>query len=200
MSRPRFPPPKNFKPSDGAFDVRLIPAPSFASKPFKLKGSAGKGLAYEKKAHFHLQARYSPQVGEAIYFLGEWIAFHSPAVAEERYAQPDGLLFDFSKNLIVIVEMKLRHTQKAWWGLRRLYEPLVKALFPSWHVALCEVVHWYDPAVFWPEQFNLVRDLTMLRRGEFGVHILSPSMMRDQQLASLAAIPQFPTGLPWKSK
>jgi hypothetical protein len=88
-----------------------------------------------------------------------------------RWAQPDGILVDYQRNMITLIEMKIRHTEAAWWGLRYLYEPLFTFLFPSWRIACCEVVRWFDPAVPWPEAYRRLPDPALLRPGEIGVHI-----------------------------
>lgn len=90
-----------------------------------------------------------------------------------RWAQPDGVLLNYATGVLTIFEMKIRHTEAAWWALRYLYEPLFTHLFPSWQIASCEVVHWFDPSVPWPEAYRRLPDPSTLRPGEIGVHIWS---------------------------
>lgn len=104
------------------------------------------GLRYERCVHEELSRRYEGNYGPS-----QWISFKCGRGFDVRWAQPDGLLLNFDAALICIVEIKIRHSERAWWQLRQLYEPLVSFLFPSWRVALCEVCRSYDPAVAWPE-------------------------------------------------
>lgn len=125
------------------------------------------GLSYERKVHATLKSTYPRSYGG-----GQWIKFLCPGSAM-RWAQPDGLLLDWKKSQITIVEIKLSHDIRAWWGLRELYEPLVKFLFgDSWRVAVCEVCRFFDPATPWPEPLRFTRDPMDLRPGEFGIHRL----------------------------
>lgn len=127
------------------------------------------GTRYEQRAQGYLLARYSPELGGALYAPGMWIQYG--AKGRTAYAQPDGLLVDFERGLITIMEIKLKHTQAAWWGLRQLYEPLIRHIFGhSWHYAVCELVRWYEPLP-WPEPFSILPHPEQLGVNEFGIHI-----------------------------
>lgn len=199
MSRPIFLPPKGFRPSDLVVEASFCRSPAFASQPSKGNNpSAIRGLNYERKVHNHLSSVFNPERGSQLYVPAHWITFRTsdPTERGPRYAQPDGLLVDLDRSLVVIVEIKLRHMQSAWWGLRRLYEPLIRKIFGNkWSFAVCEIVDWYDPAVFWPEPYSMCRDPSMLRRNEFGVMILSSKHMREAQQLRKVAHPIFPVGL-----
>lgn len=127
------------------------------------------GIRYERRAHAHFAEAFPGRYG-----AGQWIAFRERRSGKVRYAQPDGLVVDYERGLLTLLEMKLRHTDRAWWALRYVYEPLFSFLFPSWRVACCEVVRWYDPAVPWPEAYRRVASPSFLDGGEIGVHIWSP--------------------------
>ena len=80
---------------------------------------------------------------------------------------------------MVVYEMKYSHTARAWWQLRRMYEPLLRAYTlqtndANWTIEVCEVTKWYDPQVDFPEPVTLVRDPSSIPKGKFGVHIWSP--------------------------
>jgi len=180
MSPPRFFPPKGFRPSDLVSWAEFHPGPNFAQEAPRLKGAARRGINYERNVHRHLGQYFSPERQGPLYISGRWIAFRTRLGPEWRWAQPDGLLIDYANNLIVIIEIKLSHTQNAWWGLRRLYEPLIRFIFgDQWNYAVCEVTRWYDPAVAWPEKYTFIRDPSMLRRNEFGVMMLTDRHMTD---------------------
>lgn len=123
------------------------------------------GLRYERKANGRLTAMY-PLYGGA-----QWINFRMKNSSRLRWAQPDGMLLNFSTGLLTIIEIKIRHTESAWWSLRYLYEPLCEKLFPSWRIACCEMCRWFDPVVPWPEPYRRVAEPALLRAGEIGVHI-----------------------------
>lgn len=198
MNRPLFLPPKGFRPSDLVIEAEFTKGPNFASVQPRLHAAAQRGINYERKVHRHLRELFSPERGAQLYAPAHWIAFRTsdPTDRSLRFAQPDGLLLDLDRSLIIIIEVKLRHMQSAWWGLRRLYEPLIRKLFGSrWSYAVCEVVGWYDPAVFWPEPYSMVRDPSFLRRNEFGVMILSDKTIREATALRQAAFPLFPVGL-----
>lgn len=127
-------------------------------------------MAYERRVHRHLQHIFD--TAPTLYLPAQWIAFRARGAPQLRWAQPDGLLIDLTRGLIVIVEIKLRHMDKAWWWCRQLYEPLLTALFPSsWTFACLEVTRSFDPEVVWPEPLHMVRSPDLLRAGQFGCHI-----------------------------
>jgi len=122
------------------------------------------GLRYEAKVQRLLAERWPASYRPAI-----WIEFRaSPLPAEGRTAcissftspwrlcQPDGLLD--ADDTIVVLELKAQHTQNAWWQLRKLYQPVVQALYPSRSVRVCEVCQSYLPGAF-PEDVRLLSSL-----------------------------------------
>ena len=107
------------------------------------------------------------------YVQGPWISYFSAGSHTLQYCQPDGLLIDSEQGLIVIIEIKLRHTSDAWWQLRHLYEPVVRKLFgdTQWRYGLVEIVRWFDPAVPFPEKFQKLKTISHIQPGRLGVHI-----------------------------
>jgi hypothetical protein len=90
-----------------------------------------------------------------------------------RWIQPDGLILDFIKSRITILEIKIKHTWAAYFTLRRLYEPVIRRVFgTAWKYAVCEVVRWYDGSLPWPEPQVITDDPASLLANDFGVHIL----------------------------
>lgn len=91
-----------------------------------------------------------------------------------RLCQPDGLIFNFHRGTIVIVEFKLRHTSEAYYQLTQLYAPVLSHLFPRplWRLGLCEVVRWYDPSTIFPVVPRLREHVEDCDEGYVGVHIL----------------------------
>ncbi len=124
-----------------------------------------RGIGYEKKAQKELFRRYSEGYCES-----PWLRYF--ADGKWRFCQPDGLLIrpDCS---VLIFEIKHSHTQRAWWQLRRLYQPVVQKLFPGWPIEVCEVVKWYEPDPFFPEFVRLMED-PLTPTSDFKVHIDGP--------------------------
>lgn len=144
--------------------------------PRPSKGARAAGLAYERKVHRHFGALFAAERGAGtLYAPAQWIRFRSYGSRRIRWAQPDGLLLDFGRGLVTVVEVKLKHTSRTWWWVRQLYTPLLRYIFPAaWHFAWLEVVRFYEPDVAWPEgsaALRMVREPTALRAGQFGCHI-----------------------------
>lgn len=84
---------------------------------------------------------------------GPWIRFATERDSY-RLCQPDALLVGSKSAEITIVEVKVRHTLDAYWQLRYLYAPVVKAIFPSHKIRLLEIVKSFDGGIHYPETFN----------------------------------------------
>ncbi len=136
------------------------------------KGLRGKGLKYEKAVQDYLGRRYSLQ-----YAASPWLRYRNKSEYKQQWCQPDGLLVDFGSRSLTIIEIKLRHTVIAWHQLRQLYEPVLRHLFGSgWEFMVLEIVRWYDGRTPFPEKVQLVRDITEVPTGVFGVHIHNPKI------------------------
>lgn len=166
------PPPPNFREAGVVTWAQLEPVGPFGAErsPAQTRAQAA-GLRYERRVHGELARRFSPTSAVA-YGGAPWISFLASGSGTRRWAEPDGLLLDWRRGLVVIIEAKIKHSTRAWWGLRGLYEPVVAALFGSgWQVACCEVCNYYDMTVRWPEPHRMVREPNDLKAGEIGVHI-----------------------------
>lgn len=142
--------------------------PQFAIRNGTRRGAKADGIRYERKVQEQLCSR-SP-----FYLPGPWIIY----VVEGRpfWCQPDGLHIDIEAGVISILEIKLRHTPAAAIQLRRLYEPVVRRLFPypSWGVRLVEVCRWFDPDTKFPEPFTLCPDPLAHKPQTIGIHVCKP--------------------------
>jgi len=140
----------------------------------RLRGNAAAGMRFERHTHSAMMEAFGPSGPGPLYAPAMWIAYLERNGSRLCWAQPDGLIIDLAKGQIIIVEIKLRHTQAAWWALRKLYEPLIRNIFgTSWHYAVCELVHWFDPAVPWPEPYTMTPNPSRLMSNSFGIHIWS---------------------------
>ena len=117
---------------------------------------------------------YERAVGRALsdeWALGVWFRFgDSDGV---HWCQPDGLHLDFRRGVVTILEIKLRHTPRAWWQLRELYLPVVsRALGRAWSYRLVELCKWYDPDTHFPGEQKLIPALlSPIPPNAVGVHI-----------------------------
>lgn len=95
---------------------------------------------------------------------------------DERWCQPDGLYIDLRAGIVTIVEIKLKHTDAAWFQLHELYAPVVGRCFGTalWNLRFCEIVRWYDPSIPFPGRHYLRPRIEETRPGETGVVIWSP--------------------------
>ncbi len=119
------------------------------------------GLRYEQRVHDVLSAIYGINYDAARSILYE-------DRTGLRRAIPDGLLRIGSD--LVIVEIKLSHTEKAWWQLYKLYGPLCSALaVPGTRIRYVEICRSYDPAVQFPRPHVLVNSLHKLPDDRVGV-------------------------------
>ena len=92
-----------------------------------------------------------------------------------RTCIPDGLHVTHQNDAtrFTIFEIKSQHMPEAWWQLRRLYEPVVRALQPKAEVALVEICRTLDAHTPFPEEPELIEDLktfvSTASDGRFGV-------------------------------
>lgn len=163
---------RNFQRLDEILEVKhLDGTPSFAQAHRRAKGAKGKGLKFEREVQEHFSDRYD------LYVPGPWFSYRTryrPLIW--NYAQPDGLLFDFKKGLLTIVEIKYSHTPEAYFQLIDKYLPLMQNFLGKelWTFSTCEVVYWYDKAISFPCEIRLCKEIEICRPGEFGVHICRP--------------------------
>jgi len=134
--------------------VALNNKPGFTRRRQRLSGAKKAGLAYEKKVNARLGEDYGDR-----YIPGVWFRFTSKDQPGARFAQPDGLVWDLSRGVITIVEIKIRHSYRAWWQLRELYEPILAFKFPGWDIEVVEIFQWFDPQAEVPEKVMHVAEV-----------------------------------------
>ena len=163
--QPSCPAPNNFRSAGSVHKARFVcETPQFADTPVPSRGSFANGARYEARAQAHLLANYPDN-----YVPSPWIQFATQTGL--RYCQPDGLFFDLPRAQLTIIEIKLKHTARAWWQLQRLYLPVVKEIFPAhcWHYSLLEVCCWLDPSEPFPTTYDLIDEPYLSPPGHFGV-------------------------------
>ncbi len=141
----------------------------------KPRGAKAHGLRYERKAQKWLMAACNGQ-----YVPSPWFRYSVHHHPHWKYCQPDGLIFDFNRNLIVVVEIKLGHSHRAWRQIRNLYEPVTRHVFgPKWQYAACEVTSYHDPSVEFPERLHHITRFSSIQPGQFGLFILRERKLNE---------------------
>ena len=120
------------------------------------------GLAYERRVQDCLEAIYP-----GLFVSGV------PLLFEDRTGLhrciPDGIL-RLSDTSIAILEIKLTHTERAWWQLERLYTPVIRQMVgPAPRILRCEICRSYDPSVKFPAPHSLCQSLHKLPIDAVGV-------------------------------
>jgi hypothetical protein len=81
---------------------------------------------------------------------GPWFAF-TDSSSRRHYCQPDFLLFDEANSFGVVVEVKTRWTDAAWWQLEKLYVPVLQRVFPHLSLLRLCICRSFDPSIPLPE-------------------------------------------------
>lgn len=146
------PPPPDFRPAVKPKDVFIHPTPYRPAVGRSISQKAG--LRYEQ----HVQEFLKERFGSA-YWAEPKVTFRQLKLRslEPRMCRPDGLITFFDS--MVIVEIKVQHMPEAWWQLRKLYQPVLEA-YTSKVVRCLEICRSYDPAMPFPEEFELIEDLS----------------------------------------
>lgn len=167
--KPKFCPPKRFRAAVNPTKVQFCAPPSFAQGTPRGRGRRAEGIRYERRVQKYLCDLYGD-----CYLPGPWLSFYD--VGDQRICQPDGILFDLKNGRIILIEIKLRHCEEAYWQLHKLYLPLLRQMFPYslWDICCLEIVRWYDPAIVWPVKTLLrenILDTPSSITNKIGVHI-----------------------------
>lgn len=107
---------------------------------------------------------------------GPWLRFASRQNSKLMFCQPDAVVLDKELARCTVFEIKLKHTSDAWWQVRQLYIPVLRALLPPYYTFhAIELVKWFDPHTSFPEPFKYLDALDAQKLAgigtEFHVHI-----------------------------
>lgn len=154
--------PRGFKPAGSVQSAIFhVDGPAcFATTPRRMSPAKRRGKVFEKRALSALE-----EAGLFDLFVpSPWMKFEEPRTGA-RICQPDALGFHEGRDgpVVTIIEIKLRHAIMAYWQLRRLYEPVVKAAFPHYEVRVCELTQAFDPSTPWPEEIVFIQAMPDLR-------------------------------------
>lgn len=174
-----FLPPAKFFPVGTVTWAQFAPAePAYiAQNKKKVKGSRAAGLAYERKAKVMLETCFFSLISplspppEASLLLGPWISYKTAKSSRICYCQPDVLLVNSEEKKLTIYEIKLQHCTFAWWQVRKLYEPILRKIYPNFTISAMEIVKWLDPHIPFPETFYYASSPFDLFDNRFGIHI-----------------------------
>ena len=137
--------------------MKILTAEPVSPPPFahgKICGNAAQrtGQRYEREIQRLLRDDLE------LYYPSPWFLYNG-----KKYCQPDGIMVDLSKGLLVIVEIKYKHCLKAWQQLHGLYRPVVRKVFsPDWDLKLLEICKTYEQIPY-PTEINIVSGWNNLR-------------------------------------
>jgi hypothetical protein len=156
----------------GVKAARFLPSRPPFIKRGRSVGRYAVGIRYEREVHELLELYCLGKTAIELK-LGPWLEFTDRR--GRRWCQPDALLLNREQKACLICEIKYQHTSDAWWQLKHLYQPVLAVALPGFTLSLVEVVHWFDPLVAWPEQPQLIPQLSSSpSNGTVAVHICNP--------------------------
>jgi hypothetical protein len=151
------------------------PPPFTTIKSYQTKAQKD-GLRYERRTQDYLEKLLHHGDGGSEFVLNcnPWILyFRRTDRSAACFCQPDALLIGEEK--IIIVEIKLSHTDDSYKQMRLLYEPVLKKIFKEdKEFALLEICKWYDPHTQFTETFYYCEKPLEAISGKLGIHIYKP--------------------------
>lgn len=146
--------PRGFRSAEGVRAAWPMASGPFGAAPSPIRGSAAQraGLRYERKALAHLAAELPG------FSASPWFQYECDAAEGRRWCQPDGLLPD----PLILFEVKIRSTSRAWWQLSQLYRPVVEKVFGRKVEGLVMVCRSFDPAEPFPVEVRHLEALSAL--------------------------------------
>ena len=165
-------PPSWFRPAEGVRFAWPDAGGPFGRTP-RIAGSAAQkaGKRYEKKALAFL----AKELGKG-FTAQQWFRFQ-PLAGKVRWCQPDAYHVTEDGH-VTVIEIKTRFTSDAWWQLRHLYEPVVRAALKPKSITGIVVCKSYDPRTQSPEQVCFLDNVAFEMRvfaGTLGVLLWTPT-------------------------
>lgn len=146
------PPPPRFRPVVGKIKNAYYRDGSVVEPARGFTEAQKAGLRYEAKAQLMLREVLGPRYSVAPHVHFEDESGWRTCVPDGVYVPVDGPVFVF--------EIKSQHMPEAWWQLRRLYQPVLEARRPRRQIVPIEVTRSYDPSQPFPEECEVIRDLS----------------------------------------
>ena len=159
QSTPRLPAlnlaPRGFHPAGAIFSSSLVDEPGFTQRAERASTIAKRrGVRYEAKALDAL-SQWALALTKSAGLRKPWYRFRDEAGT--HLCSPDLVLFVGKQ--IWVFEVKVSHTERAWWQLFRLYLPAVEFAYARSARAI-EITKSFDPAVTIPGDHRLVFNLS----------------------------------------
>jgi hypothetical protein len=129
-------PPSRYKSRLSVGVARFCATPAFALHPHRAVGAKKKGLDYEREVVRWLELECNS--GDWTGFPKQWIEYTNDRNVY-GVCQPDYFAINARLGTLLIVEIKLTRRAEAWWQLNALYEPVLRYIFPAFHVAKLEI-------------------------------------------------------------
>jgi len=166
-------------PAGNVLEAKIASRPPRFIKPSVQTGNRKVGVKYEQKAQDYIQLQadklddQSPGVKVS---HSPWLVFRSEGDQPDhvRYCQPDCLLIDEWQRKLTIIEIKLQHCVEAHDQVRKLYEPVLKLMYPDYLFAALELVQWHDPHINFPETYYFEPNIFEAQVNKFAIHIWNP--------------------------
>lgn len=136
------------------------------------------GLRYEARAQSYIDRLISKNKGKSSDYellCNPWIVYHNleRGPTSAGFCQPDIVLR--KQDTVTIIECKIQHTNDSWLQMRKLYEPVLRKIYPrNTKFALLEICKWFDPHIPYNETFYYCEDPLLAKEGKLGVHIYKP--------------------------
>jgi len=136
------------------------------------KGAAAKlGLRFEKQVLDSLAKRFTDRLVTGVPLSFQESPSKNGFYNQPSTAIPDGLLLSEDRRILLIIELKLRHSTDAWFQLNRFYLPILRrAIGTSLVLRTLEICRYYDPGVRLPEEKKLLLGVEEAFRLERGIH------------------------------
>lgn len=171
--------------------IKIIPAGNVIEAKFAQRtprfirpkvqtGNRKVGVKYEAKAQGYIKKLVDEINGvsqnDIKSLVSPWLVFRAEGDRADhvRYCQPDHILIDEWHRKLTIIEIKLQHCVEAYDQVRKLYEPVLKVMYPDHLFSAIELVQWHDPHIAFPETYYFEPNIFEARVNGFAIHIWNP--------------------------
>ena len=148
------------KPSLGVEWATFCSTPWFATGTPRHRGAKAKGLRYEARVIDRVLRRLDENFWTP--FDKTWLRYKLVGKSPE-VCQPDLFLLNHVTGRLIVIEIKLSRSQKAWYQLAK-YERVLQVIFPDFQIAKLEIASKVF-AVDVPEKVRVVPDIYAARTG-----------------------------------
>ena len=144
--------PKGWRSAEGVTKVVVSDRKPGFVKPFNMNGKQKASKHYEKVAQFYLKQCFGDN-----FYPSVWLKYVERR--GQRWCECDGVMANKETKEVIIFEMKLKHTARAWWQLHKKYLPVLQFAFKDWHFRVVEMTNVHDPEIVYPDGVKIVYNL-----------------------------------------